>query len=146
MPYLAMLDRLRSFLGRGQVVLITCGYSFSDQHLNDVITQGLRGNPTAICFTLMFDDRAKNSIAVENALKLPNLTLLAADGAVIGTVNRGWTPDAKPDHPMHCVAVRDPDDSHSYCSLALGDFKAFGDFLAAQLNQSENANGGGNAP
>ncbi|MBK6958008.1 MAG: SIR2 family protein [Nitrosomonas sp.] len=50
LPYLAMLDRLKNFLARGQAVLVTCGYSFADEHLNEVIFQGLRSNPTAICF------------------------------------------------------------------------------------------------
>ena len=145
MPYLAMLDRLRSFLTRGQVVLLTCGYSFSDQHLNDVITQGLRGNPTAVCFALMFDDRAKSPIAVENARKVANLTVLAADGAVIGTVDRDWTATEKSDHPLHGDTVRGPDASRSSCTLALGDFRVLGDFLAGQLNESDNANGGGYA-
>ena len=48
MPYLAMQDRLRAFLARGQAVLITCGYSFADSHLNQAIQQGLQGNPTAV--------------------------------------------------------------------------------------------------
>ncbi|HLE33617.1 MAG TPA: SIR2 family protein [Bacteroidota bacterium] len=76
MPYLAMLDRLRSFLVEGQAVLVTCGYSFSDKHLNDVILQGLTGNPTAICFGLLFTDRAKFPEAVSHARKHPNLNLL----------------------------------------------------------------------
>ena len=42
MPYLAMQDRLRAFLGAGQSVLITCGYSFSDWHLNQAILQDWR--------------------------------------------------------------------------------------------------------
>ena len=67
MPYLAMLDRLRAFLSRGQVVLATCGYSFVDQHLNDAILQGLGSNPNAICFGLLFGDRAKSAKAVEQA-------------------------------------------------------------------------------
>lgn len=142
MPYLAMLDRLRSFLSRGQVVLITCGYSFSDQHLNDVITQGLRGNPTAVCFALMFDDRSKNPIAVENAQKVANLTVLAADGAVVGTINRDWIGAEKPDHPLHGLAVRGPDSARAQCSLALGDFRSLGNFLAMQLNQPDNGGGG----
>ena len=145
MPYLAMLDRLRSFLSRGQVVLITCGYSFSDQHLNDVVTQGLRGNPTAVCFALMFDDRSKNVIAVENAQKVANLTVLAADGAVVGTINRDWITAEKPDHPLHGLAVRRPDATRTRCSLALGDFKLLGDFFAMQLNQTDNGDGGGHA-
>lgn len=58
MPYLAMLDRLRSFLARGQAVLVTSGYSFLDQHLNEVILHGLRSNPTAVCFGLLYGPRS----------------------------------------------------------------------------------------
>ena len=83
MPYLAMLDRLRNFLLSGQAVLVTCGYSFSDRHLNDVILQGLTANPSAICFALLFGDRAKYPVAVAAARTRANLSLLAVDGAVL---------------------------------------------------------------
>lgn len=38
MPYLAMIDRLRAFLKQPTATLVICGYSFRDQHLNEVIT------------------------------------------------------------------------------------------------------------
>jgi hypothetical protein len=44
LPFLAFQDRLRKFLTIGEGLLITCGYSFRDQHLNEIIFQGLRGN------------------------------------------------------------------------------------------------------
>ena len=63
MPYLAMLDRLRAFFrsgghsqGFGPPVLIVCGYSFADDHLNEVLLDGLRGNPAAQCFVLAYCD------------------------------------------------------------------------------------------
>jgi hypothetical protein len=62
MPYLAMMDRLRRFFAQGQSVLITCGYSFGDQHINDIILQGLSARPDAICFGLVL--RARSSIRV----------------------------------------------------------------------------------
>ncbi len=34
MPYFAMLDRLRMFLRSDQCVLLTCGYSFGDEHVS----------------------------------------------------------------------------------------------------------------
>lgn len=41
MPYLAMLDRLRAFLRQPSAAFILCGYSFRDDHINEVIIQGL---------------------------------------------------------------------------------------------------------
>lgn len=53
MPYLAMLDRLRAFFqGKDAPRLVVCGYSFLDDHLNEVLLDGLRGNRNAQCFAL----------------------------------------------------------------------------------------------
>ena len=65
LPYLAMLDRLKAFFTNGQAVLITCGYSFSDQHLNETILQGLSGNPTANCFGLIYGNKEDASEGVQ---------------------------------------------------------------------------------
>ncbi|MDO9566190.1 MAG: SIR2 family protein [Candidatus Desulfaltia sp.] len=149
MPYLAMLDRLRSFLIRGQAVLITCGYSFSDQHINDVILQALGGNPTAICFGLFFGDRA--NVSQEAILQIrsqPNFSLLAVDGSILGTTERQWCSDEKIDNPFHGLAVNTgamkyrTDAPDTCCKFLLGDFSAFGDFLALQLSQFEGSGGG----
>lgn len=149
MPYLAMLDRLRSFLTGGQAVLITCGYSFNDQHLTDVIVQGLSGNPTAVCFGLLYSDRANFSKAVERARKQPNLSLLAADGAVLGTIDHDWHSEEKKDHPLHGLAAQAGEmkarsaSPPERCKFLLGDFAALGEFLARQLSQGDGAS---NAP
>lgn len=99
MPYLAMLDRLRAFF-HGDALkkrvevdrreedsprLIVCGYSFLDDHLNEVILDGLRGNRNAHCFALMFAKLSDHQRVVEYAQKQSNLTVIARDGAVIGT-------------------------------------------------------------
>ncbi len=60
MPYLAILDRLRTFLGQPAAILIVSGYSFGDEHLNEVILQGLQGNSTASAFVLMYSRPAKH--------------------------------------------------------------------------------------
>ena len=151
LPYLAMLDRLREFLGRGQAVLVACGYSFADQHLNEVVLHGLRSNPTAICFGLLFGPRAGYPDALLKAQMHPNLSLLARDGAVLGTVERPWRADEQPAHPMHGVSVTNrgiatgaaPEDGA--CEFLLGDFKAFGSFLAQQLSRTDNDMGAAGA-
>jgi len=140
LPYLAMLDRLREFLAGGQAVLVTCGYSFADQHLNEVILHGLRSNPTAKCFGLLYGQRAGYGVAVAKALMHPNLSLLSGDGAVIGTVERDWHSDEKPDHFQHGVSVTkkvDLENMPTNCEFLLDDFKHFGNFLAQQLSRSD---------
>jgi hypothetical protein len=151
MPYLAMLDRLREFLARGQAVLVTCGYSFADQHLNEVILHGLRSNPTAICFGLLFGKRSSYADALHKARKHPNLSLLAADGAVLGTVERDWRPDEQTGHALHEISVMKKEFAENYdpasnnCEFTLGDFKSFGNFLAQQLTRSSDEQVGTNA-
>jgi hypothetical protein len=99
MPYLAMLDRLRAFFhgrpvkSRGEIErqeedsprLVVCGYSFLDDHLNEILLDGLRGNRNAQCFALLYSNLEDHPRAVEYALKQGNLTLLAKNGAVVGT-------------------------------------------------------------
>jgi hypothetical protein len=143
MPYLAMLDRLREFLARGQAVLVTCGYSFADQHLNEIILHGLRSNPTAICFGLLFGARSGYADALIRARKHPNLSLLAADGAVLGTIERDWRADEQIGHVLHGVSVAKKTAAEgaattpANCEFLLGDFKRFGDFLAQQLSRAD---------
>lgn len=151
MPYLAMLDRLRDFLARGQAVLVTCGYSFADQHLNEVILHGLRSNPTAICFGLLFGERSSYADALDKARKHPNLSLLAADGAVLGTVERDWRADEQTSHALHGISVtkkiaeENTDAVSNNCEFMLGDFKNFGNFLAQQLSRTSDEQAGTNA-
>lgn len=135
MPYLAMLDRLRSFLGRGQAVVVTCGYSFLDQHLNEVILQGLRSNPTAMCFGLLHSKKSDYPIAVEKAKRHQNLSLLARDGAVRGTFEKDWHSDERDGDPLNGLSVKKS--ATGNCEFVLGDFKKLGEFLATQLSRSD---------
>lgn len=140
LPYLAMLDRLRDFLGRGQAILVCCGYSFADQHLNEVIMNGLRSNPTAMCFGLLYSDRTQYPEAIRCAMRQPNLSILAADGAVLGTLNRNWSSASQDSHPLHGVAVSSVTEGEvELCRFGLGDFKKLGQFLAYQLNQNSDS-------
>jgi len=142
MPYLAMLDRLRGFLSRGQAVLVICGYSFSDQHLNEVILQGLNSNPTAVCFGLLFGSLSNFPEAILRAEKQRNLSLLAEDGAILGTTQYSWKIGGKIEEALHNVAVQSVNNNGEESSKAtkfiLGNFDEFGSFLAHQFSQDSN--------
>ena len=65
-------------------------YSFADEHINAYIAQGLKGNPNASCLAMFFNDRSSAPKAVALAKKHANLTVVAADGGIVGTVDRSW--------------------------------------------------------
>lgn len=152
MPFYAMLDRLRVFLRSDQCVLLTCGYSFSDEHINAYIGQGLSGNPNAACIGMIFNDRSDVPKAIELAKQHANLTLLAADGEVAGTVERNWHSVIKDTNPAYSIAVgtgltdlrtKAPVEQ---CKWLLGDFAALGEFLAHQLSSRDIEQGTPDAP
>jgi SIR2-like domain len=143
MPYFAMLDRLRSFLRSEKCVLITCGYSFADEHINAYIGQGLSGNPNASCLAMIYNDRADVPKAVELAKRHANLTLLAADGGIVGTVDSLWDDKPKDNNPAYKIAVsKDMPTLRTkapaeQCKWLLGDFASFGQILANQLSNRD---------
>lgn len=85
MPYLAMCDRLKAFFRETNPVIVLCGYSFADEHLNEIILDGLRGNKSAHCFGLIYSKLEDHEQAIRYAEKLSNLSVLAWDGAIVAT-------------------------------------------------------------
>jgi hypothetical protein len=143
MPYYAMLDRLRVFLRSDQCILLCCGYSFGDEHINAYIAQGLSANPNAACLAMIYNDRSDVPKAIELAKRYANLTVLAADGGVVGTVDRNWDSLVKDTNPAFPIAVgkdmptrrtKAPPDRSKWL---LGDFASFGRLLANQLSSRD---------
>jgi hypothetical protein len=136
MPYLVMLDRLRSFLKQPTSALVVSGYSFRDDHLNEVILQGLQRSPSAICFALLYGTLDQYAQAVALANKRPNLSLLATDAAVISGDRSFWIErQEETDLPAPGRWLKwepkdpaKPKEGHRL-QLQLGDFAAFGEFL-----------------
>lgn len=90
LPYLALIDRLRRFVRSGQPILITCGYSFRDQHINEVIIDALSANPAAIVFGLLFGDMDQYPDAQSLAARATNLRLYASDSCIVGGSRSDW--------------------------------------------------------
>jgi len=142
MPYLAMLDRLRAFFRADSTkkdvswpLLVVCGYSFLDDHLNEVLLDGLRGNRKAHCFALMYSNLADAKRVAGYAEKQHNLTVLAWDGAVIGGrkgLYRAGTAGGDECRPWLCeedAPTGDPAKPTKLTRCRLGDFHFFGLFL-----------------
>jgi hypothetical protein len=136
MPYLAMIDRLRAFLKQPTATIIVCGYSFRDEHLNEVIVQGLENTQTAIAFGFLFGEIAKYPQAVRVARKRSNLNMLARDGAVIGGQESKWpekdaeSVSADNGKWVKWMPVDPVNESGKWkAEFTLADFAVFGQFL-----------------
>ena len=108
-PYIALIDRLTNFLKQPDTVLITCGYSFGDEHINERILTSLNSNPSTHVYALYYDIRhdkeikAKNYILTEdsNLSKLAKsnrqLSVYGCRNAIIGCQYGGWQLKREPD-------------------------------------------------
>ena len=143
MPYLAMIDRLRTFLKQPSSVLIVCGYSFRDEHLNEVIIQALQGTQSAIAFGLLFGELSNYPDAIKLASIRPNLSLLALDGGVVGGRKSTWTEkesesvvaDFSPWISWTPIDAQSPD-GKLRASFNLGDFAILGAFLKSLVDSA----------
>lgn len=127
MPYLAMLDRLKTFLLQPNATLFMSGYSFSDEHINDVIRSALEANPTAQTFALIYGELAADSYtrARECGYLLPNLTVIGDSSAIIGRNPGPWkalTDGVPPSMPPGAIKT----DADGRAIVGLGDFANFG--------------------
>ena len=88
-------------MSSGEAVLFIIGYSFSDEHLNEILFQGLRGNSRLAVNVLMYgiekEREGKKTLVlpedvVEYAQTYRNMSVYGPDKAVIGGIVRGWAP------------------------------------------------------
>jgi len=55
-PFIAYFDRLKNYLLNGELLFLVVGYSFSDQHINEIIFNALRQNKRLFCIVFCFQD------------------------------------------------------------------------------------------
>jgi len=85
LPFLVFQDRLRKFLSQGEILLIINGYSFNDEHINEIIFQALRANKRLAITALIYGDTIKKERKISDkvlsyGLENPNLTILSLIG------------------------------------------------------------------
>lgn len=99
-PYTALGDRLTNFLKQPDTILITCGYSFGDEHINERITTALKFNVSAHVYVLNYDIlwsagekeySFKEDSAIYKMAKHNNkISVFSSRGAIIGAQYGIW--------------------------------------------------------
>ncbi|MFC0772669.1 SIR2 family NAD-dependent protein deacylase [Terrimonas alba] len=140
LPFLLFQDRLRKFLSQGEVLLIINGYSFNDEHINEIIFQALRANKRLAVTALMFGDFVDNSSGgpkirkidekiLKYGLEYPNLTILGPDKACVGGNISTWLFDGTPtSDDIFWIDTEKIFD--------LGDFVTFTNYLKVQFHHA----------
>jgi hypothetical protein len=136
MPYLAMMDRLKMFITSPESILFIIGYSFGDEHLNDIIVHNLHSSSKSAVFALMYGHISSPDvqIAANLASSRGNLSIFAADGAVIGKKTLLWKNQHQPSGitlPIEAFEWNQVGDDKQYgdITVKIGDFVVFGDVL-----------------
>jgi hypothetical protein len=96
LPYSALFERLREFLVTPDSLLLCSGFSFFDAHICAVLDEGLIANTHTAIFAFQYRAIAEEAAAVKFALRHPNLSVYARDGAVISGLSGQWQPGQLP--------------------------------------------------
>lgn len=131
-PYLAILDRLRRVLTDYEdAILITAGYSFGDEHINEVLFEALDANPRLHVFALCHGDPAPDHALHQAALRRSNILVLGKTEAIVGG-HRGTWRLTDPDGPTveRVAGIFEPDAAGSATgTMAIGDFNVLCELL-----------------
>lgn len=120
-PFTSYFDRLRDFSLSGEGVFIISGYSFSDEHINELIFSCLKQNNRLHVLAFFYSDEPIKKI-VEEHKNYPNLTMIGKNTASISGVFGEWS-NASPDEliaPFWDDATK---------SVSLGDYNKLVEFL-----------------
>lgn len=142
-PFVAYMERLSRVLNSEHSVLITCGYSFGDEHINAILFGALENCHTANIIALGHQDLGVTDSLVKYAHRYPNLSVIGPNAGVISGVWGEWQL-SEPVDSKTCGFLDTafdsnglPEDTGSPASpsddlrgrLRLGDFNFFCQFL-----------------
>jgi hypothetical protein len=142
-PYSAFADRLTRFLEQDDALLIACGFSFGDEHINNIIFGALENRPRTHVYALQFDDPKDDSDLATRAYLRPNMIVLGPSTAIVGGRRAGWL-RVDPSPFLHGLCTfqqevlsrQPPEESQSPdCLLRIGDFDVFSNFLQSMLGE-----------
>ena len=127
-PFVVLQDRFRRALHESETLLLVSGYSFNDDHLNDIIFDAALHCPRSE-FQVFFYADIPETLAAK-ALDIPNLQVVNGREAIIGGARAEWAP---PEDPPSNLWIED--------QFALRDFGSLAAHLARSVEcEAESAN------
>lgn len=130
-PFVAYFDRLRNVLQSGELLFIISGYSFADQHINEVFFNSLRQNNRLSILVFFFHDEEVEHLHAMSSSYL-NLTAMGPNKCIIDGTLGEWTYDEE------CKEKNTDFWDTAKSQLKLGDYNNLVDFLITNSGKKEN--------
>lgn len=134
-PYSSLFERLKEFLTTPDSILICSGFSFSDRHIAAVLDEALAANSHTAVLAFQYKNLAEEKNAISLAMRRPNMSVYARDGAVIFGVKGGWKTGPSPSDEWLRIRSTFWGTTSSEGEFLLGDFAELARFFA--LSQAE---------
>ena len=118
MPFVVLQDRLRHALNEPETLFLVTGYSWADDHLNELIFDAAIRRPRSEIIAFCFDGIPE--VLANQAILSPNLQVVTRTEAIIGGIRAAWR---APEAGL-------PQDVWDEGGFRMGDFSALAGFLA----------------
>lgn len=132
-PFIAYFDRLKNYLLSGELLFVFTGYSFSDQHINEIIFNCLRQNNRLTALVFFFQDSEVENLHKQTSSYM-NLNVFGPTKAIINGNLGEWEytatdlkPNEKPDSFWNTVDNK----------FKLGDFNELVNFFITNSGKKE---------
>lgn len=131
-PFIAYFDRLKNYLLSGELLFVFTGYSFSDQHINEIIFNCLRQNNRLTALVFFFQDSEVENLHKQTSSYM-NLNVFGPTKAIINGNLGEWeyTADLKPNEKSDTY-WNDTDKK-----FTLGDFNELVNFFITNSGKKE---------
>ena len=123
-PFLVYFDRLRNYLSSGELLFVFSGYSFLDQHINEIVFNCLRQNNRLNVIVFFYADSEVERLRAISSGYL-NLTVLGPTTGIVNGNYGKWAFEKDELNSKEGAAYWDSDEER----LLLGDFRKLVDFL-----------------
>lgn len=132
MPFVVLQDRFRRALNEPETLILVSGYSWADEHLNELLFDAAARRPRSEIVAFCYDQIPAN-LATE-AAKTPNLQVVTQTEGIIGGIRANW---AGPESGSNTTL---PSDIWNGDRCHLGDFNQLATFLARSSSDYSIAN------
>jgi hypothetical protein len=131
-PYLTLLDRLRRVMEQDDTLLITSGYSFSDEHINSVILEALGSRPRTHAVSLQFEDIKEDTDLDRAARSLKNIIVIGPTAGIVAGRRVAWkVPEEAAAGEDEAVSVTVDSGKAPVVRVSLGNFAGLAKFLSS---------------
>lgn len=138
-PYASFTERLTRFLEQDDALLIVAGFSFGDEHINNLIFGALENRPRTHVYALQFDEFGEESVLIKRAYQRSNLIVVGPESGVIGGRRAKWTPAESPTFMDGVFELKETTGAAGAAKvksglMKVGDFACFCHFLESMAS------------